>query len=95
MATQYQIEIDARAALEVLPPRLQGAVLPLPKHDPHPALTLALHNLWSSLRLFVGTSSAGEPMFVHTGGAKLTPADAFAVFGPALVSRIQYSLFIY
>jgi len=67
--------------------RAYGASLPYPLFDPNPRLTIALHELWRDLRPFLSIEN-NAPVFLE---AIATRSEAFAVFGPALVSSFSIS----
>lgn len=78
---------EARAALATLPPRCHGAALPHPMYDPYPSMSLALHNLWGSIRPYVNLSAEEGPSLLRLGGiASYTPGQCFLMSSDSLVS---------
>jgi len=70
--------------------RVAGASLPSPAQDPNPAATLALHNLWQSLRAFVRLGPNGPTFQAPEDEPELTPAAALARVGDLLVSFLLF-----
>jgi len=67
-----------------------GAVLPLATDDPHPALTIALHDLWHVVREYLRYEPGKEPVLVPKT-LNQTPRQMVESFNPALVVSFFFS----
>lgn len=64
-----------------------GAVLPLAADDPHPAMTLALHQMWATIRPLVLLEEGNRPSLVPQGSVR-SPLQFLETVSPFLVCLI-------
>ena len=65
-----------------------NAALPKADDDPHPAQTLALYKLWTSLRKYLAMDDKGVPFIVSQGNIS-TPLQILQAVDPLFVSRFN------
>ena len=72
---------------------LGRGTLPEPANDPHPALTVALYELWDVLRPLVHFNTNDQPVLAF-GGPVTTAHHILLLVAPAFVSFLIFSLFL-